>query len=54
MSRFNENKVNRKNTELRRYNPGKRMYSAVRRLVTFFSGGTSRGTLPPIIEMMKR
>jgi len=54
MSRFNENKVNRKNTELRRYKPGKRMYSAVRRLVTSLSGGTSRGTLPPMMEIMKR
>ena len=53
-SRFKENKVNRKNTELSRYKPGKRIYSAVRRLVTFFSGGTSSGTLPPMMEIINR
>lgn len=30
------------------------MYSAVLRLVIFFSGGTSSGTLPPIMEIIKR
>ena len=30
------------------------MYSAVRRLVILFSGGTSNGMFPPIIEMMNR
>ena len=54
MSRFNENNVNKNSTELIRYKPGKRMYRAVRRLVMRFSGGTSSGTLPPIIEIMKR
>ena len=53
-SLFNENNVNKNNTELNRYKPGKRMYRAVRKLVTFLRGGTSKGMFPPMIEMTKR